>query len=169
MPLYNFMKLNLDQPSVFFRTIGAGILLLVILNNDYLKKILNTGIPRFLGRISFSMYLLHLLIIYSISSIVFIIFYNIVPYNAASIITFLVTLPVVLGISCVTYRYVDKPGIRLSRKIYKWYFSEEPSPVNWKGVVKKPMSFAQKYLVEMVIIEIVLLTTAVFSFILRVK
>lgn len=169
MPLYNFMKLNLDQPSVFFRTIGAGILLLVILNNDYLKKILNTGIPRFLGRISFSMYLLHLLIIYSISSIVFIIFYNIVPYNAASIITFLATLLVVLGVSCVTYRYVDESGIRLSRKIYKLYFSEETNAMNWKDVEGKTISFAQKYIFEIILIEIALLTLTVFSFILKVK
>lgn len=169
MPLYNLMRLNFAQPSIFFRTVGAGILLLVILNSDCLKKILSTGIPQFLGRISFSMYLLHLLVIYSISSIIFLILCNMLPYNTASVITFLATLPVVLGMSCVTYRYVDEPGIRVSRNIYKWYFTDEPGPVNWKDIMRKQISFAQKNLIELVVVEIVLLITAVFSLILRVK
>lgn len=169
MSLYNLTKLNLAQPSIFFRTIGAGILLLVTINSNCIKKILSTRIPLFLGRISFSMYLLHLLVIYSVSSMIFMALFDVVSYNAASVITFLATLPVVLGISCVTCRYVDEPGIRLSIKIYKWYFTDEPDSVDWKCAVRKPVSFTQKYLVEIVVFEIFLLITAIFSFILKSK
>jgi peptidoglycan/LPS O-acetylase OafA/YrhL len=91
-----------------------------------------------------------------------------VSYNAASIITFLVTLPVVLGISCAAHRYVDEPGIRLSREIYKCYFTDEPSSVDWKDIIRENISFAQKYMVELVVLE-VFLVTAVFSFFLGVR
>jgi peptidoglycan/LPS O-acetylase OafA/YrhL len=166
--LYNLIKLNLAQPSIFFRTIGAGILLLVILNSNCLKKMLNTEIPLFLGRISFTMYLLHLLVIYSVSSIIFIFLNDLVSYNVSSIITLMATLPVVLGVSCIAYRYVDEPGIRLSRKIYTWYFTDEPNPVDWRRTTQEHIYFAQKYLVELIVLETIIIT-AVLSFFIESK
>jgi peptidoglycan/LPS O-acetylase OafA/YrhL len=120
------LHLNILNSSELFRTIGAGLVLLVLLNSTTLKKVFSNKIFVFLGKISFTMYLLHLLVIYSISSLLFIALFTVLPYNISYIIMFLFTLPIVLDVSYLAHKYVDDPGVRLSRMIYDRYFRSVP-------------------------------------------
>jgi len=42
-------------------------------------------------------------------------------------ITIIVTIPVLLGMSYLMYRYVDQPGIILAKKIYDRFFNKRSS------------------------------------------
>jgi hypothetical protein len=157
MGIYNMLNIGLINPHIFFQIIGAGLVILALLNSSIFKHQLSSKVPVFLGRISFTMYLLHLLIVYSVSSILFLALIGLFSYNVATIIVFLVTLPLVLGVSYLAYKYVDAPGIELSKRVYERYFTGEWNPQELVATRKRVVSFAKKNLVFLAAAEVVLL------------
>ncbi len=105
--------------------IGAGLVLFVLLNSRFLQGLLSTDIPRYLGRISFSMYLIHLIVICSLSSLVVVLLGGLPYYLLAPIVT-AVTIPAVLLAAGWIYRRIDANGVRLSKYLYGALFSPEP-------------------------------------------
>ncbi|WP_174590527.1 acyltransferase family protein [Methanocella conradii] len=129
--LSGVLHFSIVDPSMFFRTVGAGILLLVLLNSGTLKNLLNSRVSVFLGRILYTMYLLHILVVYPLSSLLFTALAGMLDYHAAVLITLAVSLPVVLSVAYLATLYVDEPGIRLSKRIYERYFMGEPGAMEW--------------------------------------
>jgi len=111
----------------FIHIIAAFVLLLVLLNSEGLKSALSYNIPVFLGKISFSLYLIHMVVIFTFSSYVMAALFE-GPVNVinGTIILFL-TIPVLLGVSYLMYRYVDQPGIILAKKMYDRFFNKRSS------------------------------------------
>lgn len=97
--LSGILHFSIVDPSMFFRTVGAGILLLVLLNSGTLKNLLNSRVSVFLGRILYTMYLLHILVVYPLSSLLFTALPGMLDYHAAVLITLAVSLPVVLSVA----------------------------------------------------------------------
>jgi peptidoglycan/LPS O-acetylase OafA/YrhL len=83
---------------------------------------LSARIPVFLGKISFSLYLLHMVVILTFSDLVFQAFFG-VPSPGAGIWIALITTPVLLASSYLMYLGIDRPGIRLSQWVYTRFFS----------------------------------------------
>jgi peptidoglycan/LPS O-acetylase OafA/YrhL len=96
----------------FIHILGAFFLLLLSLNLGTLKNVLSTTIPVFLGKISFSLYLIHMIVILQFSVIVQQIF------SGNSIIALALTIPVLFGVSYLMWEYIDQTGISLSKKLY---------------------------------------------------
>nr|WP_321353438.1 acyltransferase [uncultured Methanoregula sp.] len=101
--------------------IGAFLLLLSLLNSQWFQTVLSAGIPVFLGKISFSLYLIHMTVIFIFSSVIFRLLFQ-QPSLVAGLFMTLLTTPVLLGVSYLMYRYVDQPGIALSKWVYNRYF-----------------------------------------------
>ncbi len=100
-------------------TIGAYLLVLSYVMSPLLQKIVSFKPLRFLGYISFSLYLIHPLILGSFSSSMFLSFYNSSKdYNGSVIKVFVATVAVLIPISWVMARYVDQSGITLAKKVY---------------------------------------------------
>jgi peptidoglycan/LPS O-acetylase OafA/YrhL len=72
----------------------------------------------FLGKISFSLYLMHFIIICSVSSYVFIKLFEIMSYNMAVLLTLFITIAATIIFSYYTQKYIDSAGIKASWKIY---------------------------------------------------
>lgn len=76
-------------------------------------KLLNNKITRVLGEISFSLYLIHFVVVYFVSSFL--------PVIANPFMEFFIRLILVIilagGISSITYIYIEKKGIRLGEKL----------------------------------------------------
>jgi peptidoglycan/LPS O-acetylase OafA/YrhL len=87
--------------------IGAGLLIALIVSAGWLSRLLEKRLPEFLGRISFSLYLVHLPILMGLTHLL----YGHMPQPA------IIGLAIVLAITTATlaYRFVELPSIQLGR------------------------------------------------------
>ena len=115
----NFKDLRWDY-TPWALIIGAYSLVLAYVMSPLLQKIVSFKPFRFLGYVSFSLYLIHPLILGSFSSSMFLSFYNSSKdYNGSVLKVFIATVALLLPISWVLARYVDQSGIKLAKKVYE--------------------------------------------------
>lgn len=119
--IYNILNLRIIPISyfTFYHIIGATLLLLGILKANKLQAFFSTRVIRFLGKISFSLYLVHFLIINSLSCFLFKNLIGIFSYRNTFVITIVVSLVVMIIISYVLYLYVDLNAISISHSVYR--------------------------------------------------
>ncbi len=109
-----------NEPLTTVHTIAAFLITLGVLNLPQLKTILSRRVFTYLGRISFSMYLVHMLVLGSVTSTTFLILHNNgVSYTVSVITATLISIPVILAASHLITRYIDQPGITLSKTFYQ--------------------------------------------------
>ena len=102
----------------FYLNAGAFILICVISHSQFLKSFFSHRILLFLGRISFMIYLLHFIVLCSLSSFLYCFFYSrgasrFICFSATAALSF----PVIIMLSYVSYLFVEKRSMRLSNKI----------------------------------------------------
>lgn len=120
--LYGFLKLNflgVNSYYEFYHTLGAFLLLICALNSLYLKKILSSRICLFLGEISFSLYLLHLLMLCSLSSLIMHYLNSQLSYNISFGLMFTISMVLLFAISYLYYKYIDLLGIKMASTVVK--------------------------------------------------
>jgi len=121
--VYNYINIRyFPEFDVLCHVIGAFIVILVLLNSKKMQKILSFKYFLFLGEISFTMYLLHFIIIGSLSSFIFIKLESHMPYADAFLFTFFLSVAFIITASYLMYLYVDKKAIYLSKSMYKRLF-----------------------------------------------
>ena len=85
-----------------------------------INDILSRPLPVFMGKVSFSVYIIHFLIIASLGVYLFGIFFDVFnSYEAAAILASCVTIIFTYGCSVLVFRYVDSKGMALSNAISK--------------------------------------------------
>ncbi|MGP8214881.1 MAG: acyltransferase family protein [Bacteroidia bacterium] len=103
--------------------LGATLIIIAVLISTGLQKFFSGKLFVFLGDISFSAYLIHPLIIETVSCLLFLHIYNgSGHYNISAVITFLITIAVVIILSKIVTVLVDKPGVRFSKYVYTRFF-----------------------------------------------
>lgn len=118
IPLPNLTPYSIDfnlQPRIFYYTISAVLIVAGILGFRPATKILSNKVFEYLGKISFSIYLLHWPIICSFSFGVLrksLLYTNEFPKSL--IICFILTYLVIWMLSDLFYRLVDRPTIKFS-------------------------------------------------------
>lgn len=97
---------------------GSAIFIFCVLHSDYLQKFFSHNLFLFLGKISFSMYVMHAVILSSLSY--YINKFIIVSINnfVAMIITLIISLFIIIPVACFVEKYIDRNSIKLSKKIY---------------------------------------------------
>lgn len=110
--------INYDQEIV--KSILALFFMTAVIHSDYLKKFFESKIFLWLGKISFSLYLLHWLLIDTISCYIFLNFQSI-DKCLLSIINLVVTTGLLLFLSWLSQKYIEQ-GIAnfLERKIVNY-------------------------------------------------
>ncbi len=98
----------------FIHIIGAFMLLTAVIYSPALKTLFSSRPLRWLGRVSFSMYLLHVLVLGSFASYTFAILKASHGYLFSMVWTGLAYLVIVLILSDIYTRYVDEPAIRFA-------------------------------------------------------
>ncbi len=117
--IYQNMKLDvLQAPGAQYHILGAVFIMLALLNSKNLQAFFSKAPFIFLGRISFSLYLIHLIFICSFSSYIFIYFESIFKYNTAFALTFALSIPLLMAASWMVYRLVDANAVSASKFIY---------------------------------------------------
>lgn len=126
--LYGFLNSGFFRtPRLTYHILGAGMVMYVILNSESMQKIFSSRIPVFFGKISYSLYLIHFLIISSFTSALFLMLLPVLTYGAAALTASFVSLFLIIPLSYVFYKYIDNAGIEISRNFYNWLVKLWPS------------------------------------------
>jgi peptidoglycan/LPS O-acetylase OafA/YrhL len=97
--------------------IGALLLIFAIVNLVTVQNFLCRPALRYLGRISFALYLIHVPLICSLTSFLILHFYWPPHLTRTMLLADLVTVPVAFGLAHATHVLIDTPGVRLSRHL----------------------------------------------------
>lgn len=117
--LYQFNYLaKFELKLIKWESIIAILFLICVLRLEYLKKFFSIQIMKWLGRISFSLYLLHILVIASISAKMYI-YYLYLRNGFGLIILLFFTIFVSCLIAHVFTIYIDEPLMKQFDKYYK--------------------------------------------------
>jgi len=95
-------------------TLVMGVLLILAVQSTGLARFLDCGPVQFLGRISYSFYLLHMPIFLLLLS-------WLQPFVHSAVLVFLVALPVVCLASFGAFIWVERPAIRYSHRLVDWF------------------------------------------------
>lgn len=120
---YGLLQLNFITNLIsFYHIIGGFFLIVSILNISTFKKIFSHKIFLFLGKISFSMYFIHFVILCSFSCFLFLKLIVYFSYSISFLLTFFISVICIIFISYFLTKYIDIPAIRFSKWFYKRYF-----------------------------------------------
>ncbi len=112
-------------PTVFrprsWHVWGAVLVMIAVLQSRRLQAVLSKKPLLFLGRISFSQYILHLLIICSLSCSLLLTFGSFLPYHVAALLAFCLSLPVIMVVSHLAYMAVDRTSVVWSQRAYSHF------------------------------------------------
>jgi Predicted acyltransferases len=123
-PWYAWLKfpfLGASAPQ-FWHILGALFLMLSVLSSPGLQGFFSTAPALFLGKVSFSLYAIHVLVIGSFSCLLFLALSPHLAYNAAALVTLGATVLLSLALADLVNRFIDEPGIRLSKTIQSRFF-----------------------------------------------
>ena len=117
--LYAFLNNGFfETPKVTYHIIGAGMVMYALLNSQGLQSFFSSPVPVFLGKISYSLYLIHFLVISSFTCALFLVLYPVLSYGAAVLISCVLSLLIIIPLSYLFYKYIDMAGVELSRVFY---------------------------------------------------
>jgi peptidoglycan/LPS O-acetylase OafA/YrhL len=102
----------------YLRNISAFILMYAILQTTKIRDILNKSFFKWLGDVSYSLYAIHFLILVSLTSFIGSRMTEI-PKTQMVIINFIISSLVLFFVSHFIYKWIDAPGILLSKKFSK--------------------------------------------------
>ncbi len=103
---------------------GSLLVLLGVAFSPSLKKILSNRFIVWLGKMSFSVYVIHLIIIASYSCIAFSLLNQIVSYNIAAVVTIVSSIILVYLIATYFYWCFDLGGQHISRVLYNTTYTQ---------------------------------------------
>ena len=124
--IYAFMQFPefFTDPAVFYHIVGSALIMVALLDSTRLQRFLSHRPFLFLGDISFMMYLLHFIILGSFSSFVFLQLQPFTTYPLAVLGTFLLSLPVIFGVSFLAHIHIDQRAVRFSHFFYEKVFNK---------------------------------------------
>lgn len=92
---------------VFYHVIGALLIITCLLNSSRMQSFFSLKLFAYLGKVSFSLYLVHFIIICTFGSFIFLLFSSYLPYSLNVVLTSIITLPMIFAIAHVFYCFVD--------------------------------------------------------------
>jgi peptidoglycan/LPS O-acetylase OafA/YrhL len=116
----------------FWHTAGAAALLVGVMRWPRAKEALSHWLLVPLGRMSFSLYLTHLIILCTLGTALFAGFHALTGYQTSALLTFALTFPVMLSVSYFYTEHVDQPAIRNAKRAGAWLIGaktkSQPAP-----------------------------------------
>lgn len=109
----------LTEPFAFWHVLGAGMLVTGLCLSPGLQGLLSRRAPQWMGKISFSLYLVHMPVLFSLGTGLFLLLDRpgLQSYPLLTALTLLGTLPAVLLLSALFRRLVELPCARVAKWI----------------------------------------------------
>ncbi|GFP74248.1 acyltransferase family protein [Clostridium fungisolvens] len=121
LTIYSFLN-YIVKGYLFWHIVGAFILIFILINVKKLQSFFSLKIFEFLGKISFSMYITHLLVIIFFSRDFFELVHKHLGYNYSALVTFVISLGLIIVISYPTYYFVDRFSVKFANILYNHFF-----------------------------------------------
>lgn len=109
------MQLNIDS-RLLARTLGSAMILFALLRLKVLWRVFGSKPFAYVGRISFSLYLIHFTLLNTFSAFLFSKVIDHASYNNAFAITFLVSMVPLFILAHYYMKYIDQGALKLARK-----------------------------------------------------
>lgn len=119
--MYRYITFSFMNNYEVYHVIGSIMLLFALLQSQTAMKLLSGKPLVYIGKISFSFYLLHFIILCSFSCYLFKLFYPSYTYASSVALAFLCSLPVIILTAVLYQKYIDRSGILLSEKIAGYF------------------------------------------------
>ncbi len=120
-PWYHFLPfLAFPQVSSFYHGIGAICWLWLILYSGVLQRLLSRRLFVFLGERSFSLYVVHILVINSFSSWLFVSLIRHFSYNVAFGFSFAASWVIILLMTEGLFRFIEPQAAPISSRLMAW-------------------------------------------------
>ncbi|MBK9283457.1 MAG: acyltransferase [Sphingobacteriaceae bacterium] len=113
-----FLWLQMDFMN-YALVIGSGILFYLLTKSILFQKLLSNAFFKLLGKISFSMYLIHLVILITVTRYLFHYFLLSHSYNISCLIACSISIPIIFLCAYIVYLFIDKPSISISNYLGK--------------------------------------------------
>ncbi|MDY9927503.1 acyltransferase [Methanosarcina sp.] len=150
-PIYNMMTFKiLSNNMIVHYSVGASLLLLGLLNLKGLQEILSHHFLVFIGKLSFSLYVVHRIIITSYSSWLFIQLVTCMSYFLAFVLTFLSSMVVIFVLGYLMYCIVDVNSVKLSRLVYNNLFNPNGENCSFNESVQYTVGLLKKNTYSMI-------------------
>ncbi len=111
---------NMSLSRTLLQVIAGAIIIVLALSWVRLRSLLEIKPLLWLGKISFTLYAIHYIFIYSFTCQLFLIFIKHYSYNISTILSLAVSLVIMMVIAEILHRYVELPSINVANKIGKW-------------------------------------------------
>jgi peptidoglycan/LPS O-acetylase OafA/YrhL len=132
--------LNDLQNHILFLTIGAAMVIVATLTLRPLKTVLETKFFSTLGKYTYSLYLVHMAVLFTVCAGLFVWLYPMIGFNKSAVISIIVSLPVIMGVACLFEKYIDAPSIRLSGIFANWFLGlpQKEGPTAYSDNAQQP-------------------------------
>ncbi len=109
-----------NQPTfgffIFYHVIGAFFIMTAVLNSKWMQALFGSKPFAYLGKVSFSLYLVHFTTICTFSSYLFLRLSGYLPYGVNLTATVLISFVIIFAVAHLMYRYVDQATIEFLSK-----------------------------------------------------
>ncbi|MBL0219713.1 MAG: acyltransferase [Myxococcales bacterium] len=112
---------------VVMRVLAAFLVMVAVLKSGKLQRALSTRPLTFLGKISFSLYLTHQPLMYSVSAFIMLKTWTTMKYHQAMALDFAVTAVLCVGVAYAMSRTIDRFAISVSRRAARFLVADEPA------------------------------------------
>ena len=119
LPYYGTPKIGLIALTLrdlcfqeWMTTVGVVVVISLAISSKYLSVILAARPLQYLGAISYSLYLLHAIVLKVLVTVL-------IPYLPIAVVV-LISIAVSLLVSTASWRYIEIPSISLGKRIAKW-------------------------------------------------
>ena len=134
----NINTLTQTQSESLYLTVGATLVLVAVLTLPKLKSLFGSKILSTLGKYTYSLYLVHMTVLFTVCTELFLWLHAFMGFNKAAILSILLTL---VPLALITYffeKYVDAPAIRISGSFSNWLFGlpQKKDEVIYGGTIK---------------------------------
>jgi peptidoglycan/LPS O-acetylase OafA/YrhL len=101
--------------QAFYATMGAAIVVLCVLITSQAARILSKKYISLIGKYTFSLYLVHSLVLFSFTSALFVYLSRSLNYNIAVLFSVIPSIPLVWVLTVLFEKYIDAPSIKFAK------------------------------------------------------
>lgn len=119
LALFGAVRLPLAtfNDTVAPHAIAACLLLSAVLGSQAIRRALETKLAQWLGRISYSLYAIHIIVLFSAGNAVFLLVAGAGHIWLGALAAIAVTISVTMALAHLSYLYIDLPSQRLAKRL----------------------------------------------------